>query len=160
MQQISEQLCFMCNIHITNDSNEIKGKVLRSTVKWKHDRCLEVLLNAGVDVNLADYSTLTPLMRAAEDGYVKSVKMFIQAGADVNRKNKEDETALMLAVLKGQEECVELLLNAGADVNFMSSSGGNNQFTALHAAVLSKNTKCLELLLKAGAYVNKEGKLF
>ena len=104
--------------------------MLHFTVKCKHDQCLEVLLNAGEDVNVTDDSLFTPLMRAAENDYVKGVESLLQAGADVNGNNEDSKTALGLALLKGHDECVELLINAGADVN-----------TALHAAVKSKNVR-------------------
>ena len=47
---------------------------------------MEELLKAGADVNWADDSSFTPLMRAAENSCVKGAEMLIQAGADVNRK--------------------------------------------------------------------------
>ena len=158
MQQISEKLCFKCKNRIANDLNENKvTMLLHYTVKFKHGKCLQALLKAGVDVNVADGSTFTALMKAAKKGYIIGVKSLIQAGADVNRRNKEDETALVLAASIGQDRCVELLLNAGADVNALTSRREKGQFTGLHAAVMSKNIKCVELLLTAGADVNKEG---
>ena len=180
MQQLAEELCAECRNHIANNLNENKGTMLHFTVRSKHDKCVEVLLESGADVNWRDDSTFTPLVRAAEYGYVYGVQRLIQAGADVNRRGEDNKTALMLAGSEGYDKCVELLLDAGADVNVWTNGEYDRQFTALHAAVNSKDiktgadvnrkseknetalkdarvegpVKCIEMLLNAGADVN------
>ena len=177
MEQIYEKLCAECKNHMPNDKNQNKETILHFTVRSKHDKCMEVLLEAGTDVNQRNYSTLTPLMIAAYQDYVDGVQKLIQAGADVNRRGDNDKTALILAGSEGHDRCVELLLNAGADANVLTSSG-KKHFTALHAAVdrstirmganvnrseenkmeltaqLEGADRCIELLLNAGADVN------
>ena len=180
MQQLAEELCAECRNRIANNLNENKGTMLHFTVRSKHDKCMEVLLEAGADVNWCDESTFTSLIRAAEYGYVYGVQRLIQAGADVNRRVEDNKTALMLAGSEGHDKCVELLLNAGADVNVWTNGEYDKQFTALHASVNSRNmktgadvnrkskknetalkdarfegpVKCIEMLLDAGADVN------
>ncbi len=56
----------------------------------------------------------TALMRAAEEGRSKNVKVLIDAGADVNVKDKNGETALMKAEQKKHTEIIEQLKAAGA----------------------------------------------
>ena len=178
MEQISEDLCNECKNHMANDKNQNRATMSHFTVRFEHDKCMEALLQAGTDVNCADDSTFTPLMAAADEGYVDGVQRLLRAGADVNRKSKDNKTALILASLKGHDKCVELLLNAGADVNVWTS-GRYKHFTALHSAVDCTNIRmgtdvnrseeneteltparfegpdrCIELLLNAGADVN------
>ena len=138
MEQISEELCVDCRNHMANDKNQNLLTMLHFTVKSKHVICMEVLLKAGVDVNLADDSTFTPLMTAADEDYVLGVYRLIQAGADVNRTNKDNKTALILASSKGHDKCVGLLLNAAADVNVWTNDE-HKHFTAVHAAANSKD---------------------
>ena len=178
MEKVFEQLCAECRSY-TGPGENNKGTMLHFTVKSKHDKCMEVLLNGGVDVNVivTDDSLFTPLMRTAQNGYVDGVQRLIQAGANVNRRSKNNKTALILATYEGYDECVKLLLSAGADVNVLTN-GRYKHLTALHVAVESKNFKtgagvnrrsqgnetgverfegpdrCVELLLKAPADVN------
>ena len=144
-------VCDDCKNYLTTLSKNIKERVLHHAVAIQHDKCMDVLLEAGADMNWADDSSNTPLMRAAKNGYVDCVQKLIQTGADVNTKDKKGYTALILAAFHGHYECIELLLNAGADV----TAQGTSKFeSALHAAVRSNNIRCVQLLLDAGADVN------
>ena len=140
-------------------SENIKERALHHAVAKQHDKCMEVLLEAGaaVDWAAAEWDDDWPdasLMRAAEDGYVDGVQKLIQAGADVNRRNRYDLTALILAANDGHYECIELLLNAGGD----ATAQGTSKFgRALIAAVKSNNIRCVQLLVDAGADVNAHG---
>ena len=154
-----EELCYECKHHVSYHRTESKEIMLHFAVSKNHNNCVDVLLEIGADVNWVDDSVFTPLMIAAQNGFVDGVQKLIQAGADVNRRSKKNETALIAAAFEGHNKCIDLLLNAGADVNVMTS-GRYKHFTALHAAVESKNVKCLELLLKTGADVNKTGREF
>ena len=147
-------VCDDCKNYWTTHSENTKERVLYHAVEFQHEKCAEELLKTGADVNWADHSSFTPLMKAVEDGYIVGVHKLIQAGADVNKRDKDDYTALILAISAGHYECMALLLNAGADVNARGTSRHENDKTALHAAVSSNNIRCVELLLDAGADVN------
>ena len=47
---------------------------------------MEILINAGADVNGYDRHGNTPLSAATEKGHAQCVKLLIEAGADVNLK--------------------------------------------------------------------------
>ena len=115
-----------------------------------HVKCLQALLNEGVDVNYGnERNRYTPLMWAAQNGRDECVELLIKAGADVNIKST---SALMLASgHNGNARCVELLLEAGAEVNFNDYDG----LTALMIAATSDRVDALTLLIRAGADVNK-----
>jgi Ankyrin repeats (many copies) len=56
------------------------------------------LINEGVNVNCRDPVTAeTPLMAAATNGFVDTVRFLLTVGADPNMKNAQGETALELA---------------------------------------------------------------
>ena len=152
-------ICDDCKTYLATQSENIKERALHHAVAIQHDKCIDVLLEAGaaVDWAAAEWDDDWPdasLMRAAKDGYVDGVQKLIQAGADVNSRNRYDLTALILAANDGHYECIELLLNAGGD----ATAQGTSKFgRALIAAVKSNNIRCVQLLVDAGADVNAHG---
>ena len=59
------------------------------------DKCLELLIQAGADVNQQNGKGDTALIRAAQNGHDKSVDMLIKSGANMNRQNHCGSTALI-----------------------------------------------------------------
>ena len=144
-----------------------------------HDKCLEVFLAAGANVNTREeafskdyrvavrekagtfqeeesighqFEFLPPLTWSSEYGHAKCVDILIKAGANVNFSDGKN-FALGVAAESGNAECIELLIAAGADVNQADDRIG---FSSLTFAALSENPKCVELLLNAGADVNHQ----
>ncbi|RUS73607.1 hypothetical protein EGW08_018630, partial [Elysia chlorotica] len=127
---------------------------------------MEVLLQAGVDVD-DDYSMeLTPLMLAASAGADKIVKMLLWHGASVNHLSHEGpcfdtarlkrRTALMIAAEKGFVRIVEMLIEAGAALLQNNHEGENAFGIAIkhgHKASLS-DINMLRLVLDLGADIN------
>ena len=85
--------------------------------------CLELLRDAGADLEATDGYGLTPLHYAARRGDTKIVSLLVDAGVDVDAKTPDKETALYLAVRHWAAGCVEVLLAAGASVNARDISG-------------------------------------
>jgi|SRR5579872_1642681 len=67
--------------------------------------------------------TVTPLMQAARDGDLSSIKRIVASGGNVETRDQEGRTALMHAAIKGREQAAKLLLEAGADPNVSDKSG-------------------------------------
>ena len=146
----------------------------------EHTQCVNILIEAGADVNVANVSNgTTPLMDAAYRPNAEAIDLIIKKGADVNMTSHDGSTALILASaiqqdvilpqgtevnskkyrnrvrrllssLKGTTECISLLLQSGADVNKADDHGR----TALILAAKQYNPKSIDLLLQAGADVN------
>ena len=115
-----------------------------------YDKCFEMLIAAGADVNAKASLDRTPLMRALSKRHGKYVKKLIEAGADVNLEDLNGNTPLSTAALKGQQKYMELLLTLGADVNGRNKNGG----TPLMYAVCSEDDTCAKALIETGADVN------
>ena len=115
-----------------------------------YEKCFEMLIAAGADVNAKTSLGRTPLMRALIKHHGKCVKMLIEAGADVNLEDVDGNTPLGSAALRGQLKYMELLLTLGADVNGRNKNGG----TPLMYAVCSEDDTCAKALIEAGADVN------
>jgi ankyrin repeat protein len=93
---------------------------------------------AGVDRNyqlnelVAAQGGLTPLLLAAREGHVDSVRALLDAGADVNQPSAGDHTSpLLIATINGHFDLAMLLLDKGAD----AKAASENNATALYAAL-------------------------
>lgn len=75
---------------------------------------LEILVQAGADINKADQSLETPLHYAVKNNDALAVKYLLEQGATVNTKNKYGETPLRDSRIKKYSEIEALLLQYGA----------------------------------------------
>ena len=114
-----------------------------------YSRCLELLLDAGANVNRQDWLGDTSLELAAGSGHDRCVELLLKAGADVNKRDGEGYTALMEAAYAAHCSTVKLLLDSGSDVKVRSKNTGEA------ALLLARGSNCMKLLLDAGADVNE-----
>ena len=96
------------------------------------------LQTPGVDRNyqlnelVAAQGGLTPLLLAAREGHMESVKVLLDAGADLNQTSAGDRTSpLLIATINGHFDLAKFLLEKGADPTLASE----NNATALYAAL-------------------------
>lgn len=99
---------------------------------------------AGQDVNAADDTGETALMRAAAGGRVELVDILLAGGADPRAKNAAGRTALMGAAESGQASIVETLLGRGAERDAADAEG----WTALRLAAFEGRAGVLKILGK------------
>lgn len=93
-------------------------------------------------------SPSNPLVAAAFEGDIVSVKELLATGADVDVLDEDyDSTALSQAVANGNREIVDVLINAGADVNKKSRMG----HTALMTITGLTTAEIVSVLIDAGA---------
>lgn len=71
---------------------------------------VELLLQAGADVSLADDQGHTALMHACMVGRVSIVPQLLQAGADILRRNQQGQTPMALAAEAGHTNVLSLLV--------------------------------------------------
>ncbi len=126
-----------------------------------HVKIVELLLQAGADVNACDSRGYTALMEASGRNYLQIVKLLLQAKADVNHRAKDTFTALTFALSAqanvDNKEVLLLLIDAGADVNITYKSNSffsEDGITPLMVAAAKGYEKVVELALKKGAHVN------
>ncbi len=91
----------------------------------------------------------TPLLFAARNGDVETVRVLVEAGADVNDTAASGARALVIAAHSGHGPLGIYLLEQGADPNAAGAG-----YTALHAAVLRSQVELVEALLDHGAVAN------
>jgi ankyrin repeat protein len=92
----------------------------------------------GVDRNyqlnelVAAQGGLTPLLLAAREGHIESVRTLLEAGADINQVSAGDRTSpLLIATINGHFDLASILLEQGAD----ATAAADNNATPLYAAL-------------------------
>lgn len=78
----------------------ISTNVFRTAQEGKKP-IVNILLEAGADVNMANAHGNTPLFVAAQNGHDVVVITLLQAGADANKANKTGKTPLFFAAIRG-----------------------------------------------------------
>lgn len=117
--------------------------------------CLEIatlLLRVGVDPDILDSDTHTPLYRVANECATEQgpeiVKALVHAGANINRHTGVTRaTALHMAARRGHLTIAQTLLALGADLNAMDRKGE----TPLQRAINCRRPALAELFHAHGA---------
>ena len=116
--------------------------------KGKYTNTIQLLLQTGADVNIADSHHMSPIKVASEFGDKESLRLLIDTGADVS--DSLMRSALQIAAGNGHDECIKMLLRAGAFVNIQNALG----IMPLTNAAEMLHYKCMKVLIEAGADVN------
>lgn len=143
------------NVNAKTDANSGKQTPLSNAVKLGSMDLINVLLQAGADVNANNHTAYTnPLLQAIIDGREEVAQTLLLAGADPNTTNDKGTSALIVASFSGLQDTALTLIAAGADPNAADQQGR----TALIYAAGKGNPEIVKLLLAAGAKVNAADK--
>ncbi len=111
------------------------------------------LIRQGGNPNELNYAHETPLLMAAEHGYVEILDLLLREGkVDINQQGERCQTALSNAARYGHMEAVKFLLAQGADINI--PCGGEYESSPLEWALYEKHPEIAPILLDAGALVS------
>ena len=129
---------------------------LHFAVMRNHPGVVEVLFEAGADIEVKDEEGSSPLLLACTTGHLDIVKMLVEAGAGVRGSNIEGVTCLLRATYHGHTEIVRYLVGLPqVDVNQLGCKDLN--LTALHLAVVEKHQDIVKVLIDAGAELDRTG---
>lgn len=119
---------------------------------------IRYLLNNGADPNKEDvYSGVTPLMLAAANSSLETVRMLLEHGADITRISKcGNYTALIDAVLWNRKKIVKYLVQQKGIHKIIDVLDGRWGHTPLIVACINGYTDIVNYLISAGANVNIE----
>ena len=130
--------------HATTALHEAVGK--------HHADVVQVLIDAGADIEKEDSTRRTPLLRACVKGCLDTVKVLVQAGAELRVAGADGDTCLIAASREGHTETVRYLVGLGqVDVDQVGGRGAN---TSLHRA--QNHADVVQVLIDAGADIEKE----
>ena len=114
-----------------------------------YGRAIQVLVDAGADVNVKDNQGITPLMNVARDGrYRGNVMPFFKAGASLEGLSPWDAFLFLQDAVNANDFlAVKAALDAGATINETRAYGGH----ILLSAAQHGNVEILRELLDRGA---------
>lgn len=119
---------------------------------------LQLLIEAGANLNIQTRTGWTPLHYAVQSQQRKVFDILVNAGADINTKDVEGDTPLIKACCSLNEKIwVPLVLQAGADVNCQDNRGCTPLIWVISRCMdfRKKNIGALvDLLLDSGANVH------
>jgi serine/threonine-protein phosphatase 6 regulatory ankyrin repeat subunit B len=142
-----EAISLMLQHHATVDARVndalTRGTSLFLPVRTGHIGAVEILLNAGADLEALDDWRRSPLHEAVMADKHAVCKVLIDRGAEVNVRDERACTPLHMATSKSVS-IVELLLKRGANANLRDGDGQ----TPLHFAAAQGKVAVAELLKK------------
>ena len=116
-----------------------------------HIEIIELLINAGADVNAQNEESATALIEASYiHNNLEVIRLLINAGANVNAQDYDGNTPVIIASKRGNLGLLGLLINADANVNAQDYDGN----TPVIIASKMGNIELLDLLINAGADPN------
>ena len=131
-----------------NHQGSNKRTALHVAVHQKHADVVQMLIDAGADIETKNDKGHSPLHLASSSGALTTAKMLVKAGADVRATDDKGNTCLILAAYLGHTDTVRYLMSL-PEVDL--DQQGTNNFTALHFAVQQKHADVVQVLIDAGA---------
>ena len=122
---------------------------LAQAVSHSHHDLVELLLEAGAEVDGKNWANLTPLHIATAKAPIETLKTLLAAGADVNSLTIGNISALQILTAKPSVYSIlslKILLGEGADIEHQNAEG----YTALYVAAKYGNKAVEEELLARG----------
>lgn len=149
LQTVLEDAGGDLNYRIPNMHN---AHFLHIAAQSGHDQVIQKLLSLGVNVDILDARSVTPLELASAGGYMSSVQLLIENGADVNHQDDSHLTPVYQALANAQTIVAKALIHAGAV--FSSAVEPKSKRRLIHYAGLYGDLTALQTMLQMGVDVN------
>ena len=174
-----------CGISANAESTPLGGTPLLVAAEKGQVACIQILLNAGADIDHFDSGDHTALYHAARKGHLTALEMLLSCGAKIRGWVFYKSDPLCVAAFNGHIDCVRALTNAGALIVTGRKYGysapnhaAQNGYTEILAHFLQKGISadvesspsggtpllaaadkgqlaCMQLLLNAGANIDR-----
>ena len=130
-------------------SPDDEGRSPQSIAAATCDEALQLLIEAGADVNRKDRDGMTPLMHAAASGSLERTELLLSAGAYVDKLDDAKRSALVHAIKRDQFIFTDtqlkisiLLIDKGSNINLSVDHVHDMNFTQM------KNNKTTQIIAK------------
>ncbi|XP_041364669.1 putative ankyrin repeat protein RF_0381 [Gigantopelta aegis] len=140
-----------CLQSLQSCSSRKLDQALNNAAMYGHAQVMEVLLEAGSDVNARDSSGSTQLFNVVLKDFPECAAVLLKHGADVNARNTFGDTAVHVACEQCRERCLGVLLSREeVDIDVQNSDG----FSPLMVAAKSSFVSGVEALTRKRCNVN------
>ena len=138
-----------------------KATALMHAAFHGHSECLDILLQAGANVNGLPGVTEHPFKQVTQ--YIPNTfnGVLARVGIHVDYTPAKNDIPLIISARLADYKAMSLLIQAGADVNATDRFSRTPLFEVCHHnnifgwIKIDYKIKCLKLLLRAGAHVNR-----
>lgn len=137
------------SISVSSTKEPLTGEHVHKAIMKQDVSDLKRALDSGVKPDIPDKYGFTPLMQAAQKGYIEMIEVLIEYGADVNFQNDSGKTSLMLAAYSGKLQAAKELRYHKADYAIQDRGGS----TALHWAMDGGNVELLDFFIEDKANI-------
>eukprot|EP00966_Prymnesium_polylepis_P018759 432023-Prymnesium_polylepis.1 len=128
------------------------GHASMTAMHWStgqgHQDVLQLMLDAGANVDALDGGGRTSLHYAASRGNLDALSALVKAGGSLDALSDRNVTALQMAAERGFAEAVRFLAASGAS---LEAQADERRLAALHAAAAMGHDETVRTLLAAGA---------
>ncbi len=129
--------------------NDHRGTPLHSAAHFGYTEVVEILFNAGAEINALNDDNETPLHIALEYSNTEIAQLLLRLGAKANIKDIFGNIALHKAAHHYHIEIIRFLLANNFDIGVKNGAGN----TPLHLAFM-RHSKVAQFLLENGADIN------
>ena len=139
-------------VSVNAESSVAGGTPLLVAAKEGQLACMQILLDAGAEIDRTNCVGRTSLYCAAQEGQLAALKMLLSRGAKIKGWSSCESDPLCIAALRGHMASVRALVRAGAPIITARRYG----FSALNNAAQNGHMEILEYLLQQGVSANAE----
>ena len=132
--------------------------LLHHAVLQGQTKCLEYLLDCGLDVNRGDVAQNSPVLEIVQSrtkqtsNLEEMLLLLVKAGANINAVNSHKRTALMKSIIQFRHDISALLLKYGADPNIADIDG----LLPIHVCATYSSLPLLEQILECRTNINAQ----
>ena len=157
--EIVRYLLCLPEVDVNRRNADDHDTALQEAVFMKRTEVVQLLIDAGADVDTQNNEGRSPLHVACKSGELDIVKMLVEAGAGVRATDNQGCTCLMLAAWHGHTDIVRYLVGVPeVELNHQSRAAASSN-TALHLAARNKRTDVVQVLIDAGADIDTQNNL-
>lgn len=134
----------------TSGPDNNAGEAFRTAAANGSIELVQLLLDAGADIDATDTWCSTALLAAAKHDNIDVLQLLLDVGAEIEATDCWANTALLAAAKYDNRVAIQILLDAGADID------AKDDFSRSLLQIVSKhgNSETVELLLDTGADID------